>query len=286
MYLPICPYSRQKEYCLASELRTGSGSTSTSDLLYNCGENHLTSVLPTFSSWKIGVILNCKGMRGLSNQSLNDVWRTDAPKDATELHCSGGTFSKPCHALLCRASKWLSWIRREASPHARPRSSCKWRCRLQMMKGSHLFGFSEGLLSPSEGGLSFFLKTARKALLCSAFREAEFEWCDWNYQGSHSKRMVFLQTEKTLAGGGTSLWMLLNLFFYIPKASKTTNCFLSLTTLHCLEDAAETFWDGDRLGGRDSLISSECLSLFCLDVAFFWACLPSAVPGVHGMLSG
>lgn len=185
MYLPIqpfriCPYSKRKEYCLAPELRIGSVSASTSDLLYNCEENHLTSVLPTFSSWKMGVILNlyCKGMRGFSNQGLESIWRSDAVEDAMELQCSRQPWGHVFHVLpyhLCRASRKFGWIRREASPRTHPQYSGKGWCKLQMSKGSCLFGVSKGFLSPPEAGLVFFLNPVRKPLLCSAFREATFE---------------------------------------------------------------------------------------------------------------
>ena len=230
-------------------------------------------------------------MRGFSNQGLEGIGRTDADKDAMELQCGWQPWGHVFHVLpsyLCRASKKLGWIHREeASPCAHTQCSCKGWCKLPMSKGSCLFVFNGGFLSPSEADFfSWTLWGSPRSVLLSGKLCLNDVTEMGKTKESTAQRVVFSQAEKIVASGGTLLWMLLNLYFYIPKASKTSSPFPSLTMLYLSEGCCcKHFLRWRHEEGRGPQIPSKCLSHFWLDMAF-WACLPSAVPGVHRMLSG
>lgn len=209
MYLPtrssrICPYSKQKEYCLAPELRIGSVSASTSNLLYNCGENHVTSALTTFSGWKMGWSLTypARAMRMFSNQDLESSWRSDAVKEAMGLQPSGQPRGAhfPC---LTVSPAWSTqetcWFRREeASPHGHILYSCKGRWKLQTSRGSCPVAIWRWLVC------FFFPEPWEEAPALFCFQGSRV-WMMWLMLGTIKKaiteRMMFLQIEKIVSVG-------------------------------------------------------------------------------------
>lgn len=199
MYLPmpssrIWPYSKQEEYCLTPEFRVGSVSASTSNLLYNCGENHWTSTLPTFSGWKMGWSLTypARVMRMFSHQDLESSWRPDAVKEAMELHSSGHIFLLlPCH--LRGARKKLVGSTEKKPRHmdssniaAKDSANCTW--------------VGDPVLSPSEG--DFFSWTLGGSLFCF---QGSRVWMMCLTLGTTKKaireRMMFLKIEKIVSVG-------------------------------------------------------------------------------------
>lgn len=202
MYLPtrpfrICPYSRQKEYCQAPELRIGSVSASTSDLLYNCGEKSLLFFLhfPVEKRvWSFTYIATV--MWGLRNQGSEGF---------LEIRCCGRCHEAAAqprghifHVLpshLCKVSKKLGWTHRETSPCAHTRWNCKEWCKVQMNNDSCQFGFNKGFLSPSEAGLVLFFWSLWRSP-CSVLLSGKLCWNDvistGNNQGSHSRENVVL----------------------------------------------------------------------------------------------
>lgn len=124
-----------------------------------------------------------------------------------------------------------------------------------MSKGPCRFRFNKGFLSPSETDFIFFFSEPCEeapALFC--FQEG-CVWMMWLARGMTkepiAERMVFLQSEKILAGAETLLWMLLNLYFYIPKASKTTSPFLSVRILHLSRGCCWNFLRWRQIWGAE-----------------------------------
>lgn len=201
MYLPIRPfrirpYSRQKQYCLAPELRTGSVSASASDLLYSSGENHLTSVFSTFSSWKMRGIpnLHCEGSVTMVWNASGERMQWKMPWSCSAADSPRSTFAMSCCIPCAEHSRSLfgSMEKKPFHVHSiqavKDGANCKW-------VGNPIYlGSTKYFCHPVK--LAWVFSWTLGGSPCFVLLSGKPCWNNVTGKEAIDERMVFLQTKK------------------------------------------------------------------------------------------